>query len=152
MKHCNDGMYSHALIYSPHIVAIRDRDERLTSSSFTAAFITSAAVNAGHARKHAIDERTIRATLTERARKLLRLAASKGHDGVVLGAWGCGVFQNDPSVVAAVFAELLASEFRNVFKVVSFALRDDSNRTAFEKRFGRPGPREETPTSSTAAE
>jgi len=150
MKDGNDGMYSNALVYSPHVVAIRDGDERLTPSPFTAAFITSPAVNAGHARKHAVDEETIRATLLERARKVLQLAASKGHDGVVLGAWGCGVFRNDPSVVAAVFDELLTSEFRNVFKVVSFALRSDGNRTAFERCFGRPGAKEGTPT--TAAE
>ena len=43
--------------------------------------------------------------LQARARKVLQVAAHQGHRTLVLGAWGCGVFRNDPSVVAEAFAQ-----------------------------------------------
>jgi uncharacterized protein (TIGR02452 family) len=69
------------------------------------------------------------------------VAAHHGHRVLVLGAWGCGVFQNDPHEVAAVFAELLASpKLERAFARVVFAVYDRSkaqeNRRAFAERFG----------------
>ena len=62
---------------------------------------------------------------------------------LVLGAWGCGVFQNDPRAVAEVFAELLASRFARAFSRVVFAIYDRSKaqetRRAFDERFGGAG-------------
>ena len=142
MKHAlasgNDGTYSHAMIYSPHVAVIRAappaqplREPLLHGLSV----ITAAAVNAGHARRQGVDDATIRSLLLERARRVLAVAAAKGHDALVLGAWGCGVFKNDPAVVADVFATLLEGDFADVFTVVSFALRNDTNRVPFEVRF-----------------
>ena len=34
------------------------------------------------------------------ASKLLGLAIHQGCDVLVLGAWGCGVFRNDPAMVS----------------------------------------------------
>lgn len=45
---------------------------------------------------------------------------------LVLGAWGCGVFRNDPRRVAAVFKALLEGLFKNVFAQVTFAIFDSS--------------------------
>jgi uncharacterized protein (TIGR02452 family) len=38
---------------------------------------------------------------------VLAVAAAHGHRRIVLGAWGCGVFANDPTVVATAFATAL---------------------------------------------
>ena len=135
MRVANDGLYTHAMIYSPAVDIIRDATpaEALLSRPVGTNFITAAAVNAGHARKSGVDEGTIRQTLAARAGAVLALAARKGHDGLVLGAWGCGVFRNDPEVVAAIFARLLATTYRGTFKHVAFALRHDQNRPAFER-------------------
>ena len=46
----------------------------------------------------------------------MSLAAAQGHDGVVLGAWGCGVFRNKPETVAKIFASLLEGKYRGVFR------------------------------------
>ncbi|KAF2278321.1 uncharacterized protein EI97DRAFT_361154, partial [Westerdykella ornata] len=43
-------------------------------------------------------------------RTVLRLAASKGHTKLVLGALGCGAFNNPPDEVAHMFAEVLREE------------------------------------------
>ena len=59
--------------------------------------------------------------LYEKLRAILSVCAEHGHDAVVLGAIGCGAFQQDPRTVAAYFEELLKKEFR-VFRVAIFAI------------------------------
>jgi uncharacterized protein (TIGR02452 family) len=83
---------------------------------------------------------SIRATLERRAHYVLRVAAAKNHRCLVLGAWGCGVFRNDPSEVADVFARALAhTSLQGAFDRVVFAVYDRTaeQRTlrAFEDRF-----------------
>jgi uncharacterized protein (TIGR02452 family) len=67
---------------------------------------------------------------------VLRVAAAHGHRELVLGAWGCGVFGNDPAEVAQVFAETLAAS--PWFDLVVFAVLDrgGNTRRAFEEAMG----------------
>lgn len=67
-------------------------------------------------------------SLLIRGSKLLSLADRRGCDALVLGAWGCGVFQNDPSVVAQMFADLLlpTGQFWGRFNSVLFSVLDSS--------------------------
>ena len=39
----------------------------------------------------------------------LQVAASQGVEALVLGAWGCGVFRNDPKDIAGMFRDALCS-------------------------------------------
>ena len=57
----------------------------------------------------------------KRAIHMLTCAAAKGADILVLGAFGCGAFQNDPKVVARAYKTALA-EFPKVFDQVEFAI------------------------------
>ncbi len=57
----------------------------------------------------------------KRAIHMLTCAASKGADVLVLGAFGCGAFQNDPEVVARAYKTAL-QEFPKVFKQIEFAV------------------------------
>ncbi len=75
-----------------------------------------------------------------RARLVLAAAATNMASGLVLGAWGCGVFGNDPRQVAILFKTLLEGEFANVFNTVVFAIagkktsgRDHSNYVIFKE-------------------
>jgi len=65
--------------------------------------------------------------------RVLAVAFAGGYEGLVLGAWGCGVFGNDPQFVASTMMKLLTTKYKNKFKVVSFPLRRDGNKDAFEK-------------------
>ena len=56
-----------------------------------------------------------------RARKILAAAASNKADVIVLGAFGCGVFQNPPEIVAKAFKEA-AEEFYGHFDAIEFAV------------------------------
>jgi uncharacterized protein (TIGR02452 family) len=72
--------------------------------------------------------------------RVLRIAAAHGHDAVVLGAWGCGVFGNDPRDVAGLFRQALDGPFAGVFARVVFAVTDWSPERRFigpfERAFG----------------
>ena len=46
-------------------------------------------------------------TLDKRMRQVLSIMAAQGHRTIILGAWGCGVFGNDPLLVAELFKENL---------------------------------------------
>ena len=57
----------------------------------------------------------------KRAIHLLTVAAAKGADCLVLGAFGCGAFKNDPHVVARAYKVAL-QEFPKVFREIEFAI------------------------------
>ena len=46
-----------------------------------------------------------RAFVRQKIQGVLQMALRHGHTSVVLGAWGCGAFGNDPAVMAAIFKE-----------------------------------------------
>jgi uncharacterized protein (TIGR02452 family) len=44
----------------------------------------------------------------------------------VLGAWGCGVFKCEPSIIASLFNKHLNDgKFQGVFKKIRFAILED---------------------------
>ena len=57
----------------------------------------------------------------KRAIHMLTVAAAKGADVLVLGAFGCGAFQNNPEVVARAY-KVAIQEFPKVFKKIEFAV------------------------------
>jgi len=65
----------------------------------------------------------------QRAELVLEVAVRHEVKQLVLGAWGCGVFRNDPRQVAGVFGELLAhgGRFAGAFSEVLFAVPDHSD-------------------------
>ncbi|MGW5556552.1 TIGR02452 family protein [Micromonospora sp. NPDC003944] len=118
-----DLRYSDRVIFSPDVPVFRDDRGNLLEQPYTTSFLTAAAPNLGAIMQnqptHAAD---VPAVLAHRARRVLEVAAAHGRRTVVLGAWGCGVFRNDPAVVADAFAEALRVVDR--FDHVVFAIRD----------------------------
>ncbi|MDG4837654.1 TIGR02452 family protein [Micromonospora sp. WMMD967] len=118
-----DLRYSDRVIYSPLVPVFRDDRGNLLDQSYPTSFLTAAAPNLGaivrNQPTHATD---VPAVLARRARRVLEVAAAHGHRTIVLGAWGCGVFRNDPATVAGAFAEALQAVDR--FDHVVFAIHD----------------------------
>ncbi|MGN9812823.1 TIGR02452 family protein [Micromonospora sp. BQ11] len=118
-----DLRYSDRVIYSPQVPVFRDDKGNLLDQPYTTSFLTAAAPNLGAVMRnqpeHAAD---VPAVLARRARRVLEVAAAHGHRTIVLGAWGCGVFRNDPTTVADAFADALRVVDR--FDRVVFAIRD----------------------------
>ena len=122
-------LYSHCMIYSPNVPVFKDDEGELLEEWYPLSFISAPAVNAGVVRKRERNaDATIEATMRERMRRVLRVAAEHRHETLVLGAFGCGVFDNRPADVARLFADLLMKEsspFYHKFSRVIFAIIGD---------------------------
>jgi uncharacterized protein (TIGR02452 family) len=72
--------------------------------------------------------------LRRRIHRVLAIARAFGHATLVLGAWGCGAFANDPYRTAIDFRSALENEFSGSFSDIVFAITDWSP----ERRFLGP--------------
>ena len=118
-------LYSDLMIYSPKVPVFRNDDGSLTEKPYLVTFLTSPAVNAGVVRRQEPGKiHLIEPVNRERARKFLWIANRERHQTLILGAWGCGVFQNDPAEIALMFKDLLTGEFENCFARVVMAIYD----------------------------
>ena len=72
----------------------------------------------------------------KRAKHIIHTAAFNNADILILGAFGCGAFENDPETVARAMNDAL-TEYRRYFTAVEFAVycteRDISNYSIFSK-------------------
>jgi uncharacterized protein (TIGR02452 family) len=126
--------YSDRVIYSPAVPVFRDDRGELLPAAYPVSFLTAAAPNRAaitRSQPERLPELTV--ILARRARRILQVAAAHGHRRLVLGAWGCGVFGNDPAEVAAAFAGAMRES--PWFEQVTFAVldrgRDTPTYTAF---------------------
>ena len=62
---------------------------------------------------------------------MLAIAQAFGHVTLVLGAWGCGAFQNDPYGTATDFRQALEHHFDGAFSDIVFAMTDWSPERKF---------------------
>lgn len=136
------AFYSDRVIHSPGVPVFRDDRGRLLDTPYAAGFLTSPAPNAGVIRSRTPQEaHRIPAALAARAERVLEVAAVRGYRRLVLGAWGCGVFANDPASVAGAFHALLTGDgrFAGHFEQIVFGIlarTDDSpTRAAFDRVF-----------------
>ncbi|MEN3327088.1 MAG: hypothetical protein V7638_1895 [Acidobacteriota bacterium] len=137
------ALYTDHLIYSPNVPWFRTQSRDEPHTLFLASVITAPAPNAGVVLSREPDAlTTIEEALRRRAGLVLAVAAGNGHRTVLLGAWGCGVFRNDPALVADAFGTWLESDkFAAAFDRVVFAIydrsKDRATLSAFMRRFKR---------------
>ncbi|WP_367319250.1 TIGR02452 family protein [Streptomyces sp. HUAS ZL42] len=137
-----DPFYTDRVIHSPAVPVFRDDRGRLLDEPYTAGFLTAAAPNAGVVLRTAPERAPeLPHALAVRAERVLETAAAHGYRRLVLGAWGCGVFRNDPAQVAGAFQALLGpgGRFAAAFEHVVFGVLDRTRgsvvRGAFEQAF-----------------
>jgi len=129
-------LYSHDMIFSPRVPFFRDDDGTLASQPVLCSVISSPAVNKGAAKGDA--SKQVEPVMEARMVRVLRLSASQGLDVLILGAWGCGVFGNDPGFIAKMFQEVLElPEFRGSFKHIVFPIPDPKMLPIFVEVFGK---------------
>lgn len=136
-------LYTDHMIYSPRVPVIRDDADELIAEPFCVDFITAPAVNAGAVRQNRPEEADqIAPTMHSRIEKVLSLAVIHEVEALVLGAWGCGVFKNDPAEIAAAFRHHLMENraLAGAFAQVVFAVVDWSENGKFIGPFERAFP------------
>lgn len=137
-------------IYSPQVTVFREAspDYTLMEEPFQIGVITNAALNMngrfpirltpdGH-----IPEEGKAITLNK-IRTIFRIGLIKGHDSLVLGAFGCGAFKTPPREMAQLFKQVMEEdEFDDRFRLITFAILSDHNDrsgnfAAFEEVFNK---------------
>src|SRR5262245_4078790 len=113
-------------IYSPDVPVFRMDDGTELQHPWLLSFITCAAPYApGIGQPQAGD------LLQKRIHRVLAIARSYGHSALVLGAWGCGAFANDPHRTAIDFRQTLENDYSGVFSDIIFAITDWSSERKF---------------------
>ena len=124
-------------IYSP-VTVFRDNGSTgfaLREDPFQTAIISVAALNFKEGHKHNnLEYRRAEdggftkegdEIMRDKIRTIYRIALLNGHDSLVLGAMGCGVFKLKPELVSALFKETLEEkEFKGKFHTIVFALME----------------------------
>jgi len=130
------------MIYSPQVPVLRDDSGLLLSEPYMVDFLTAAAPNVGVMRQSSRSggsktaDMEAESVLRVRIPRVLEAFVRHGARDIVLGAWGCGVFGNDPAVVARIFKEQLSTTFRHRFRHINFAVLDTEMANTFAYAFG----------------
>lgn len=113
-------------IYSPDVPIFRSDSGSELTEPWLLSFITSAA-------PYALDPGIVNAgdLLQQRIIRVLEIARAYQYSTLVLGAWGCGAFGNDPLRTATDFRVALQTHFQGVFSNILFAVADWSDDRKF---------------------
>ena len=128
-------MYLDYGIYSPEVVFFRDGAFRLTETPVKASVLTLPAVNMGQVILKGENEEDAKRVMRRRMKLALGIFAEQKAKHLVLGAYGCGVFRNDPREVAAWWRELLEEGMGQYFDSVFHAVLDNSREQCCIKAF-----------------
>ena len=135
-------LHSDDCIYTPGVVVFKDDSDHpriLPEDKWMQVnIITCAAPNLRALREMGgeIRDEALFALHEGRMRRILQLAALGGNDVLILGAFGCGAFGNDPEIVAPAL-NAAVQMYRRHFRIIEFPVfcrgGNDANFHAFEK-------------------
>ena len=120
--------YSNRGIYSPMVLFMHNDKNTFTN------VITVASPNKRYNPYHFIDRNINSQSLDSRIKFILDIAEDNNLKTFILGAFGCGVFKQDPKEVASIFKKYLLSRFYN-FENIIFAIPYGNNYEEFVKVF-----------------
>ena len=127
----NKNLYRNFALYSPDVIFVNGFYEEEAKCDI----LTCAAPNATAAGSyHKVSNEDIERAMYERIDFLLTVARENNVRNIILGAFGCGVFGNDPKVVSKAFKELLKKKDYGFDKVI-FAIPGGYNLKVFKDVF-----------------
>ena len=135
---------SDAIIYSRNVYVFKDKDYNMlpVEDRFYVDVLTCAAPNLREnpRNQYNTDASEEKLTLTDeelynihvkRARNILNVAIKNEDDYLILGAFGCGAFRNNPEIVAKAYKDVL-QDYMYCFKVIDFAIIDGKYSNNYE--------------------
>lgn len=132
-------MYLDYGIYSPDVLFFRNGAFQLTGYQ-KASVLTLPAVNMGQVILKGEDEEEAKYKMRQRMKLALGIFAEQQAKHLILGAYGCGVFRNDPKEVATWWKEILEEGMGEYFNSIFYAVLDRSKGQncikAFQSVFG----------------
>lgn len=130
---CGTQAQTDAILFSPNTMVIRNPNLSLREDPFPVAVMTVSAPIASRMEESELPN--LENILNRRIYGMLRAAATEGYSRLVLGAWGCGNFGNDPELVARLFCDNLTGSFDEVAMAVFDNSEDQYRYSCFAKYF-----------------
>lgn len=131
-KFKNNSLYLNRALYSPDILFSEVDTINVKAGSVYCDVITCASPNkkaAQNNKKYKKEDNT--EALEERIKFILDIAKDNNVDTLILGAFGCGAFGQDPKEVANIFKRYLSTTHK-CFKKVIFAIPKCYGKTNYE--------------------
>ena len=146
-RKARNPLHNDDIIYTKDVFVFKDDDYQPLPQPFTVDVITCAAPTLREQSSNRynpsdgdkapdITPEDLLALHEKRGRQILSAAAANGAQVIILGAFGCGAFRNDPAVVAQAYANILP-EYLHYFRTIEFAVycrpHSPQNFDAFKK-------------------
>ena len=132
------------VLFSPNVIVFRNSQYQILNEFFPISVITAAAPNKNLNPELFSNDEAMQKELYHRIRNIILTADASGVEYLVLGAFGCSAFHNDPKLVAKCFSEVLfgKEQLHKCFKMIYFAIPKISsaslkNYQVFEKVLGK---------------
>jgi uncharacterized protein (TIGR02452 family) len=122
----SDNYYTNFLIFSKDVPTVND-DLVLSNKN---SYITSVAPNFNQIDN--FDSNRYELIMRNRIKNVIGSAILHGCRKITLGAWGCGVFKNDPYLVSKYFNDIIDLYGGN-FEKITFVIPDEVNLDIFKK-------------------
>ena len=121
-------------IYTPIITVIKDKYYNLLEKPFSISMVACAALRSPPQLNGKYINKNDRQMTKHKIEQIFQIGYQMNHDTLVLGAFGCGAFRNNPEEVALIFNEVI-DQYHNCFKLIIFAVMSykDENYTIFNK-------------------
>lgn len=119
-------------IYTPDVIVFKEDTSQCelmsTDDWYKVDVITCAAPDLRQARQRDLDngslsKRTLALKFMQRIKRILEIAIQHQAEVIVLGAFGCGAFQNPPTIVSYAYNEVL-KEYKKYFDTIELAIYD----------------------------
>ena len=131
-RKARNPLHNDDIIYTKDVIVFKDDDYQPLPKPFTVDVITCAAPTLREQSSNRynpsdgdkapdITPEDLLALHEKRGRQILSAAAANGAEVIILGAFGCGAFRNDPAVVAQAYANILP-EYLHYFRTIEFAV------------------------------
>lgn len=151
-RDAKNNIHTDDIIYTPDVMVIKNDDYKTLQESdyFRVDVITCAAPNLREVPANSfnrdegepiqLSNEELYKVHYKRAIKIMEVACANNVEVLILGAFGCGAFRNNPTVVAKAYKDAV-EHFRHAFKEIEFAVycppKDPTNYNEFRAAFNQ---------------
>lgn len=151
-RNAKNNIHTDDIIYTPDVMVIKNDDYKTLQESnyFRVDVITCAAPNLREVPANSfnrdegepiqLSDEELYKVHYKRAIKIMEVACANNVEVLILGAFGCGAFRNNPNVVAKAYKDAV-EHFRHAFKEIEFAVycppKDPTNYNEFRAAFNQ---------------
>ena len=151
-RDAKNNIHTDDIIYTPDVMVIKNDDYKTLQESdyFRVDVITCAAPNLRGVPANSfnrdegepiqLSDEELYKVHYKRAIKIMEVACANNVEVLILGAFGCGAFRNNPTVVAKAYKNAV-EHFRHAFKEIEFAVycppKDPTNYNEFRAAFNQ---------------